>query len=95
MFGSNRPIVIRRNHSLDRENVRNRVEDVAREMKQNLNVTYQWQGDRLTFERLGAHGHIHLNGDEVEVKVIRNSFLPISERWLKDKIHEYLDHHLD
>lgn len=94
MFGSAQPIVVKRAHNLQLSQLRDSVEDIARELEENLQVRYGWDGDMLKFDRLGAHGHIKLNGEEVEVKVVRNMFLPVSDKWLKQKINSYLDEHI-
>ena len=95
MFGSARPIVVKRNHSLQISELRDRVENIARELEESLQIRYSWDGDQLKFDRLGAHGHIKLDGQEVEIKLVRNPFLPVSDSWLENKINSYLDQHIN
>jgi len=62
-------IHITQSHQLSGEELRQRVENIARELKQKLYVNYQWEGDTLAFKRPGAKGSIGLGKDFVEVKV--------------------------
>ena len=62
-------IHIKRQHHLAQDEARQRVEEIARDLKQKLNADYAWKGDSLLFKRSGASGSIDLNGDSIELKI--------------------------
>ena len=62
-------IHIKKAHRLGKDDARQRVEDIAEDLKRKLHADYQWKGDTLLFKRPGAQGSIALGSDFVEVKV--------------------------
>ncbi len=88
-------IHVRRKHTHDRETIRRIVDEVAEELAQDLHVHYRWEGDRLTFERIGVHGYIDTAREgELEVYIKKNFLLPFPESWLREHVEQYLERHL-
>jgi putative polyhydroxyalkanoate system protein len=84
-------INIRRTHHLSKDDARQRVEDIARDLKQKLQIDYQWKGDSLQFKRSGAQGSIDLGEDFLEVKVK----LGLLASAMKDKIESSIQEKID
>ncbi len=62
-------IRIKHTHNLDREEARNRVEKLAKDLKTKLDTEYSWKGDCLHLRRSGASGQIDVGDDFVECTV--------------------------
>ena len=62
-------IHIKRKHTLTRAEVRDRVEAIARQIKDELDADYSWKGDTLHFNRSGASGQIDVDDDRVEFNI--------------------------
>jgi putative polyhydroxyalkanoate system protein len=65
-------IHLKRNHNLDRDDARAKVEELAESLKDKLGAEYHWDGDTLRFQRTGASGFIDVSREgvvEVDVKL--------------------------
>ena len=62
-------IYIKQQHSLGREETRQKVEEIAKGLKKEYRINYAWKGDRLQFKRSGATGFLGLGNGVVEVKI--------------------------
>ncbi len=87
-------IDLSRPHYTNRAAARRRIEAVARDLAEELNLDYRWDGDRLRFQRLGAKGSIRVDDTHVHIHLTRSPFLPVSEAWLTAQLQQYLDEHL-
>lgn len=87
-------INITRSHSLGLDQGRSAVEQVARQLEDDLGVDYHWTGNTLRFEGEGADGHIEVGEESVRVEIDLPLFLqPMSGR-VKEEAEGYLDRHL-
>lgn len=84
-------INIRRRHHLPIPEVRARVEQLARELKEKFRSDYAWNGDSLTFVRPGASGTIEIDADSVEIDVRLSLFLAPMKETIEDVIHKRID----
>ncbi len=82
-----------RAHQLPREQARQIVDRVARELQQDLGLSYTWENNLLRFQRMGIQGHIEVLADCIEVFIQKSFLVPISEHWLKEQVTQYLDRH--
>lgn len=62
-------IHIKYKHSLDREQTRQRVEEIAKDLKKEYKMDYAWKGDRLLFKRSGAAGSLDLGDGFIELNI--------------------------
>ena len=53
-------IHVKYKHSLNAEEARKRVEQIAKGLKKEYKIEYVWKGDRLLFKRSGAAGYLDL-----------------------------------
>ena len=71
-------------HSLGPQETRDRVEEIAKELKREYKIDYAWKGDRLLFRRSGAAGNLDLRDGLIELDI--NLGLVLSP--LKGKIEQ-------
>jgi len=62
-------IHIKQQHSLGQEEIRHRVEKIAKGLKKEYKINYAWKSDQLLFKRSGASGFLGLGAGGVEVKI--------------------------
>ena len=87
-------IRIHRKHDLDHDRVRDEVQKLADELARKLSAQYRWQGDKLTFERSGASGHIQIGEGEVDVEIRLGMLLTPMQGTIRSTIEEYLANRL-
>ena len=71
-------------HALGPQETRDRVEEIAKELKREYKIDYAWKGDRLLFRRSGAAGNLDLRDGLIELDI--NLGLVLSP--LKGKIEQ-------
>jgi putative polyhydroxyalkanoate system protein len=71
-------------HALGPQETRDRVEEIAKELKREYKIDYAWKGDRLLFRRSGAAGNLDLGDGFIELDI--NLGLVLSP--LKGKIEQ-------
>lgn len=86
-------IQIKRHHNLGREQARDRVDKIAKTLKEELEAECSWKNDSLCFERTGATGTIDVSDDYVELNVKLGILLtPIKstiEKVILKRVDEY------
>lgn len=84
-------IHIKKRHHLGHDEARDRVEQIARELKKKLNADYAWKGNSLHFKRSGASGHIDLKDDVIEIRIKLGMVLAPMKGKIESAITEQLD----
>lgn len=87
-------IHITRSHQLDPETVRSKVQELANTLVEKLSAEYQWEQDRLVFNRSGANGFVRIGDQELEVEVKIGMMLRPLKGTIEKTITEYLDQQL-
>ncbi|MDJ0780013.1 MAG: polyhydroxyalkanoic acid system family protein [Gammaproteobacteria bacterium] len=87
-------IRIHRKHDLDRDRVREEIQQLADELARKLSARYQWHGDRLTFERSGASGHIDFDQSGIDVEIKLGMLLTPLKSQIESTIEDYLRNRL-
>lgn len=87
-------IQITRQHQLDPETVRGKVQQLAHTLVEKLSAEYQWEQDRLVFNRPGANGFVRIGDTEIEVEVKLGMLLRPLKGTIEKTITEYLDQQL-
>jgi len=87
-------IHIKQPHQLTRDDAKQRVEQIARELRSKLGVDYQWQGNSLQFKRSGASGAIDCGDDFVEVNVKLGMLLTPMKGQIEESIKKNIESHL-
>ena len=83
-------IDIRQDHDLGREGACKAVERVARQLQDDMGISYQWDGSELTFEGRGATGSILVSDSEVKVVVDLSILLQPIRSQIEKEIRRYL-----
>ncbi len=87
-------IHIHRNHTLGTIAAKREVEDIARNLKSKLDITYRWVGDDLQFQRSGANGSIAVTEATVTVAIELSGGFSLFKGMVEREINGYLDSHL-
>lgn len=84
-------ILVKREHSKSLADSRKAVERVARKLAEKFDVTYDWDGDTLLFERMGVKGSIDLLPGVVEVAAELGFLFGALRNTVENEIERYLD----
>ncbi len=81
-------IHIKHRHNLTQDQARALVEDIARDLKQELKAEYSMEGNSLRFQRSGASGSVDLGEGFVEVNVRLGLLLRPMKGVIEKSIHQ-------
>jgi len=87
-------IDLTRSHSLGLDGGRDAVEQVARELHDDLEVDYHWDEDTLRFDGGAADGRIEVREKQVTVAINLSMFLKPMKGRVESEAERYLDRHL-
>jgi putative polyhydroxyalkanoate system protein len=87
-------IHIERQHGLGLEEARRQIDQVADTLRDQLQARFHWEGDRLEFERPGAHGVIEVAENRVTLDIRLGLLLRPIKGTIERTITEQLDSHL-
>ena len=87
-------IKVSRQHSLDVDTVRERVEAIAQKLHKDLGADYHWEGDALRFSRPGASGHIAVTDSDLQIEVKLGMLLSALKGAVERTLNEELDKRL-
>ena len=62
-------ISIARKHSLSQKKARAAAEKIAKDLNQRFDLDYEWNGDRIEFERTGVSGHLSVGKERIALEV--------------------------
>jgi putative polyhydroxyalkanoate system protein len=62
-------IVVHHRHGRSVASARRLAESIARRLREQCGGTYDWDGNTLRFQRLGASGQVTVSARDVEVRV--------------------------
>ena len=84
-------IKIRRSHSMSHDKARMAAEKMAKRLKKEFDLDYEWDGDVLTFERTGVNGEFTVAPKYVEMEVKLGFLLKMMKPTIEKHINENLD----
>ena len=84
-------ICIRRSHNVGRQEARQCIEEVARDLEQKLHADWNWQGDTLSFKRSGASGSVDVGEDFIEFNIKLSMVLSPLKKTIESTIENELD----
>ena len=84
-------IHIKQQHNLAHDEARKRVEEIARDLKKELNTDYAWKGESLRFKRSGASGSIDLSDEFIELNIKLGMLLAPMKGKIESAIKEKLE----
>lgn len=84
-------IVVRRNHGMTLKKARAAGEQIAAELAEEFDFTYEWSGNTLNFKRMGVTGTIVVEKKSLEIQAQIGFLLrPIKSR-IEREIHRFCD----
>ena len=84
-------IVIYRKHGKTLAEARKSAERMAAELNEEFDLNCAWQGNVLTFERLGVSGKLELDDQEVGVIVNLSFLLTALKPTIERDVHRFFD----
>jgi putative polyhydroxyalkanoate system protein len=87
-------VSVTRLHPFDHATARKRVDVLAETLSRKLNLRTSWEGNRLSFRRTGAKGHIDVTPDHIHVEIRTSPLLPLSDDRLRRQVNAVLDEHI-
>jgi len=84
-------IRIKRTHKLGTDNARAQVEAFARSLKEELQIDYEWNGNRLMFKRIGASGTLEVSADSLDLDIELGMALSLLAGSIEQDINKKLD----
>jgi len=84
-------IRIKRTHTLGIENARTQVEAFARSLKEELQIDYERDGNRLMFKRIGASGTLEVGADSLDLDITLDLPLSLLAGIIEKDINKKLD----
>ncbi len=84
-------IKLRRSHNLPHDKARHAAEKMARLLKKEFDLDYEWDGDVLVFERSGVNGELTVATSHVEMEVKLGFLLRMMKPTIEKHIHDHLD----
>lgn len=86
-------IYVRKPHQLDYDDAHELMDSVAAELADKLSISYQKDGDTLTFKRTGASGKIQLTDTEIVVEAKLGLMLKALQPMLQSAVENKLNEH--
>lgn len=85
---------ISRNHTLGKDEVRQRIDNVAESLAGQYGVKANWEGDQLQLNGNGVSGGIAITDDSLDVDLKLGFALKMLEPTIRSTIEDALDKHL-
>ena len=82
---------IQRAHALTPQRARAVAESIALQLRERFDLTYQWQGDVLTFRRAGVNGTLRVTTSYIELSVRLGLLLAPLASTIEREIQQKLD----
>jgi len=84
-------IHIERTHNLGLESAREKVEEIAQSLRDELQAHYEWNGNSLIFESPGASGTIEVGADRIGVDIELGLMLSFMKGMIEQNVNRRLD----
>ena len=84
-------IRIRRAHSKPLAEARKDAEKVARQLQQDFDLAYEWDGHVLRFERTGVDGELHVTAREIRLDARLGFLLAFLKPRIEAEVETILD----
>lgn len=84
-------INIRRKHGKSIKEARKAAEHLADELKNDLDMSYSWDGDALNFQRMGVKGQLTMDDQEIAIQIKLGLLLTAFKPVIEQGIHKFFD----
>jgi putative polyhydroxyalkanoate system protein len=85
---------VSRSYTMSREEVREAAEELARELKTQYGMNYQWRDDTASFKGSGVDGTLSIEGDIISLKIKLGFLAAAFEGPLRNAVNKYLDEYV-
>ncbi|MDX1571068.1 MAG: polyhydroxyalkanoic acid system family protein [Xanthomonadales bacterium] len=86
-------IHIVRRHNGDPEHARQAAEKAAEHMAERHDIEYHWEDDAIHFSRLGVHGTMRIDPENIEIHAHLGFLLAMLKGTIEEEIRKELDQH--
>ena len=87
-------ISLARKHSLTQKKAKTVAEKIAKDLHKRYDLDYEWNGDRIEFERTGVSGHLSVGKERITLEVslgwLLTPFKPAIEREITAQLDKLL-----
>ena len=84
-------ISIAKQHALTHRKAKEAAEELAQDLKERFDLTYEWEGDHVVFERPGVAGRMHVTATHIRLEVKLGLLLTPLKPTIEREIHTQLD----
>ncbi|GGC62617.1 polyhydroxyalkanoic acid system family protein [Marinobacter halophilus] len=84
-------IDIHRAHSMDKVHAREAAETLAKDLSEQFDVNYQWEGDLLKFKRSGVKGQLDIAENDLHIRLELGLMLRPFKSRIEQEIQSQLD----
>jgi putative polyhydroxyalkanoate system protein len=84
-------ISIKRKHHLGLKGARSAADKMADKLGEKFDLTGDWHGDVLTFQRAGVNGTLAVSEDHMHLEVHLNFMLKMMKGPIEQAVHEQLE----
>ena len=84
-------ISIARKHALSHKKAKAAAEKIAQDLNKRFDLAYEWNGDRIEFERSGITGHMSVGKERIALEVSLGWLLTPLKPALEREINAQLD----
>ncbi len=84
-------IDIRRKHALPLAKARQAAERVAKQLEEDFDLEYRWEGHSLHFRRSGVDGRLTVSAHDLHLHARLGLLLAFIRPQIEAKVHEHLD----
>jgi putative polyhydroxyalkanoate system protein len=88
-------IAIKRRHTFDPTTAKTAAQKVVADLGARYQLACTWQGEKVSFERPGLSGWMHLGQNEVRLDVKLSLLMAPLKRSIEHAIHQELDRVFD
>jgi putative polyhydroxyalkanoate system protein len=84
-------ISISRKHALSHKKAKAAAEKIAKDLNKRFELDYEWNGERIEFERPGVTGHLSVGKERLALEVSLGWLLTPLKPAIEREIHAQLD----
>ncbi len=84
-------ISIAKQHALTHRKAKEAADRLAQDLRERFDLSYEWEGDQVVFERPGVAGRMHVTATHIRLEVKLGLLLTALKSTIEREIHAQLD----
>ena len=84
-------IKIRRTHAMALGKARKEAEKIAAQLEEKFNLSYEWDGNRVIFQRPGVTGFMEVGKNAIVLEAQLGMLLAFLQPTIEGHVNDYLD----